>query len=141
MENEHQLIKKLSNLGEGSSKELLKTIIQNALSEEEIVEKMPLKEKLQLLTKCRESLNLKYDFKEGDFVKWKKNLKTRDMPDYDEPAIVLEVLDKIVYDTEAETGSTYFREPLDIILGVIAEDGELIYFHYDKRRFEPFKKK
>jgi len=32
-----------------------------------------------------------------------------------------------------------FREPLDIALGVLGNEGELLIFHYDCRRFEPYK--
>jgi len=58
------------------------------------------------------------------------------MPDYGEPAIVMEILEEPILGDKS-TGSTYFNEPLDIIIGTLAE-GELRTFHYDKRKFQPF---
>ena len=84
----------------------------------------------------KDDFDKRYDFSEGDIVCWKANLKNRSVPDYGEPAIILEKLDEPFYD-EKETGSVYFREPLDLILGIFAE-GELISFHYDSRKFQPF---
>lgn|GEM_PF-1281264 len=81
---------------------------------------------------------VEHDFQEGLLVRWKKGLKNRKYPGYDEPAIVIKTLDKPVYSDETESGSRYFREPLDIILGVIIND-DFEIFHYDRRRLEPFK--
>lgn len=36
--------------------------------------------------------------------------------------MVIEVLEQPVFDSEIISGSTYFREPLDIILGVIWDE-------------------
>jgi hypothetical protein len=81
----------------------------------------------------------KYDFKKGQIVKWKKNLKNRRLPTENQPAIVVDILYPPLLSNEEETGNTYFREPLDIILGFINEsDGAFIVFHYDSRRFEPY---
>jgi hypothetical protein len=45
-------------------------------------------------------------------------------------------------DGEDDSGSTYFREPLDLVLGHIWDSdpgrGELMVFHYDSRRFQPW---
>jgi len=80
-----------------------------------------------------------YKFTKGQFVKWKKGLKNKKLPYEDQPAIVLDVLDKPIYG-EYDPGSPYFREPLDLILGM-GEDDDFLIFHYDKRRFEPYKLK
>ena len=77
--------------------------------------------------------------KAGKLAQWKKGLKNKRMPRYGEPAIVLEILAEPVIDEENGGGSSYFREPLNLILGFIDEDdGDFVIFHYDKRRFEPF---
>jgi len=55
-----------------------------------------------------------------------------------QPAVVMEVLEQTLIQSEQDTGSTYFREPLNIALGLIDRDGILISFHYDSRRFEPY---
>lgn len=83
-----------------------------------------------------QSLTSATSFSVGDLVTWKPLLKNRVRPAYDEPAIVIEVLDKTVRNTEADPSSTYFREPLDIVLGLLDDDGEIVVYHFDSRRFE-----
>jgi hypothetical protein len=71
---------------------------------------------------------------------WPKYMKkNKGLPDYDEPAIVWEVLAKPIFDEAREhgAGSPYFNEPLDLVLAVMDEDDDLILLHYDSRRFEP----
>src|SRR3546814_18199340 len=57
------------------------------------------------------------DLRPGMLVQWKPNLKNRKSPEYGKPAIVIEMLSPPVIDGTFESGSTYFREPLDIIIG------------------------
>jgi len=140
MEKENQIAKKLSSLSGVESKELLKSLIHDALIEEP-KNTLTVKEKIARLKECKELLEVEYNFKKGDIVKWKPNLQNRGLPEYDEPVIVLDLLDSPLYDEEEGPSSTYFKEPLDIVLGYIAEDGELISFYFDKRRFQPFKTK
>ena len=71
-------------------------------------------------------------------VKWKRGLRNRVIPRDGEPAIVVELLKEAIMDSERDPGSSYFREPLDIVLGVIDPDGDFAVFHYDRRRFEPW---
>ncbi|NEX22226.1 hypothetical protein G3480_18270 [Thiorhodococcus mannitoliphagus] len=79
-------------------------------------------------------------FAPGDLVTWKPGLKNKRTPRYDQPAVVIEVLETPVLDREDAAGSTYFREPLDLVLGVIWDShpgrGELVTFHFDSRRFQ-----
>lgn len=77
-------------------------------------------------------------FKVGDLVVWKHGLKNRKFPDYNKPLIVIEILEDSVFDSkEGNAGSPLFREPLNIILGTVDEDdGDLLTYHFDKRRFE-----
>lgn len=74
----------------------------------------------------------------GMLVKWKDGLKNRKRPRPNEPAIVINILEKPVFDAESGSGTTYFREPLNLVLGMVDDDGEFIIFHYDSRRFRPF---
>ena len=94
-----------------------------------------LRERYRLLTTA-------HRFAPGDLVTWKPGLKNKRHPHYGQPAVVIEVLDTPVLDREDEAGSTYFREPLDLVLGLIWDSdpgrGELISFHYDSRRFQPW---
>ncbi len=86
-------------------------------------------------------LSQRHAFAPGDRVTWKPGLKNKRFPRYGYPAVVIEVLESPLLDAEDEAGSPYFREPLDLVLGVIAEDGpgrgDLLLYHYDSRRFQP----
>ncbi len=77
----------------------------------------------------------------GELVTWKPGLKNKRYPRYGHPAVVIEVLETPLLDREDDAGSTDFREPLDLVLGLIWDDGpsrgELVTFHYDSRRFQP----
>jgi hypothetical protein len=75
----------------------------------------------QLQTACNNFLK-KDAFQVGQLVKWKKNLKNRQLPYINQPAIVVEILDEPVINNEEESGSPYFRENLDIILGILVYD-------------------
>jgi hypothetical protein len=77
------------------------------------------------------------EFKKGQFVKWKKGLKNKKFPAEEQPAIVIEILDEPIYG-DFDSGTPYFREPLDLALGFIGPRNDFVIFHYDKRRFEPF---
>ena len=92
----------------------------------------------QKLIRAFESMLIKYSFKPNQLVRWKQGLKNKNLPEYNQPAIVWEILPKARFDN-AKThgaGSPYFSEPLDIVLAVMDED-EFILLHYDSRRFEP----
>lgn len=73
----------------------------------------------------------------GMLAVWKLGLKNRRFPRYGEPAIVVEVLDPPILDHENESGSTYYREPLDLLLGILHKDGDFLVYHFDSRRFQP----
>lgn len=74
----------------------------------------------------------------GMFAQWKPGMKNRKVPAYGEPAIVLAVLPEPLIDDSFESGSVYFREQLDLILGFHDEDEEFVALHYDARRFEAY---
>lgn len=82
-------------------------------------------------------------FAPGDLVTWKPGLKNKRFPRYGSPAVIIDVLKTPIldHDNEDGAGSPYFREPLDLVLGVIAEDGpargDLLTYHFDSRRFQP----
>ncbi len=95
-------------------------------------------EDVQRLQELYEQLSGENSFQKGQFVKWKKGLKNKRLPKENQPAVVIEVLQKSLIDPSPHPGSAYFREPLDIVLGMRGDDGNLITFYYDKRRFEPY---
>lgn len=84
--------------------------------------------------------NQHHAFAPGDLVTWKPGMKHKRYPRYGQPAVVLEVLATPVLDPHGEAGSTYFRDPLDLVLGFIWDDGEVrgefLTFHYDSRRMQ-----
>ena len=92
----------------------------------------------QKLQVAYQSLFQTHTFSKGQLVKWKNGLKNKHLPKENQPAIVLEVLEGTIDQLERDSGSPYFREPLDIVLGVTDEDGDFMMFHFDQRRFEPY---
>ena len=91
----------------------------------------------QLKSVCKSFLK-KESLEVGQIVKWKENLKNRKLPHKNQPAIVIEILEIPVISTDNESGSPYFLETLDIILGIVVENGTFLTFYYDSRRFEPY---
>ena len=92
----------------------------------------------QKLIRAFESMLTEYPFKPNQLVRWKQGLKNKALPEYNEPAIIWEILPKPRFDNAKAHGaeSPYFYEPLDIVLGVMDGD-EFVLFHYDSRRLEP----
>jgi hypothetical protein len=117
---------------------LARHIQESGVAAERVVENIA--ERISKLRELRSRLlEEKHTFVPGQPVRWKKNLKNRRKPAYDEPAIVIELLPQPVFDTKDEGASSpYFREPLDIVLGLVDDDNELVAYHFDSRRFEPF---
>ena len=74
----------------------------------------------------------------GMLAVWKPGLKNRRFPAYGHPAIVMELLDPPILDHEEESGITYYREPLDMQMGILHRDGDFLVFHFDSRRFQPY---
>ena len=79
----------------------------------------------------------RHEFQPGQLVCWKPELKNRKYPAYGECGVVVNVLPEPVMDTSNDSGSPYFREPLDIVLGFTDGDGDFITYHFDSRRFAP----
>lgn len=90
-----------------------------------------------VLREAQEALTARHEFRPGELVEWKTTLRNRQLPEYGQAAIVLEVLAEPVFDEGEPSDSPYYREPLDIVLGVIDGDGDLAAFHFDGRRFKP----
>lgn len=84
------------------------------------------------LKELYESFNKKETFKPGDIVRWKKGLRNKRT---EGPFIVMELIDPPIIEENANAGSPYFREPLDLVLGVIDSDDDFMCHHYDSRRF------
>jgi hypothetical protein len=119
-----------------SQEELKKAIL--ALQEKQKQEILTNDEKEKILKKCLEDYAKNYNFKVGDIVYWKDNLKNRRIPDYNEPSIVMEVLTEPVCDSVIDSADSSFKEPLTLKLGSIVQDGSekrFATFLYDGNRF------
>ncbi len=101
------------------------------------IENLP--DHINKLRSARLVFDKNYDFKLGDLVVWKNGLKNKIRPSLNEPAIVMQILDTPLSNQDKQdSGTPYFNEPLDLVLGLINENGDFVIFHYDKRRFEPY---
>ncbi len=129
-----------------SSRDVLKRIglgddnSEHFLLDVEDVLESPLEDLANGLHERFVSMNHAHAFVAGDLVTWKAGLKNRRLPKYGEPAVILEVLDAPVFDTEKDSGNAYFREPLSVVLGVFLDEGphrgDFITWHFDARRFQ-----
>jgi len=115
-----------------SKEDLIKALIKS--KENNLVDKDEL---ITRLKKLFTRLTEEYKFKPGDLVVWKEGLKNKKMPPYNLPAIVIEHLEEPIIADIDESGSPYFREPLDLIAGFIDGDSFVI-FHFDSRRFKKY---
>lgn len=75
-------------------------------------------------------------FKRGDLVVWKEGLKNKNFPEYGQPAVVIEQLERPIINLSDDSGSSYYREPLDLILAILSGEGQFVTFYYDSRRFQ-----
>ncbi|MBE2295453.1 MAG: hypothetical protein IAF00_10890 [Phycisphaerales bacterium] len=87
----------------------------------------------QRLTNGRENA-----LRPGMLAVWKPGLKNCRFPRYGEPAVVIEVLDPPLINHKAEAWSPYYREPLDLLLGILYQDNKFLAYHFDSRRFQPY---
>lgn len=112
------------------------------LLEEDDPLESPMESLARALSERYEAMQLCHTFKVGDIVTWKPGLSNRRYPKNGAPAVVMEVLETSVLDRERDSGSPYFREPLDVVLGVFAEDEGMpsmfLTWHFDSRRFQPW---
>jgi len=106
---------------------------------ETVIEKQYNADDCQKLIEVYQKLLEPHEFKVGDLVKWKQGLKNKKLPYINQPTIVIQLLKEPLIDRlDEDAGSSYYREPLDIILGLFDDKDEFLMFHYDKRRFEPY---
>ena len=90
------------------------------------------------LKACAARLSKINHFTNGQLVQWKEGLKNKATPAYGQPVIVVDVLKKPVFNFgENSDGSQYINEPLTLVAGIIAENGDFLCYHFDARRFEP----
>ncbi len=74
-------------------------------------------------------------FEVGDLLQWKEGLKNKRIPDYDELVVAVEILAEPLFDATERSDSQYFREPLDMQIGFLDDDQEVVMYFVDSRRF------
>lgn len=89
------------------------------------------------LTQFFERLAVHHVFQPGDLVTWKPGLRNKLMPAKGQPGIVIEKLAEPVMDDAADADSPYYREPLDIAVGVVDADDDVLVYWFDSRRMQP----
>ena len=125
----------LSNSDESDNEQLLKALISRIGSEREGRQIVDMEKHIANLKTYVEKYNEVVTFKAGNIVQWKEGLKNKRLPQYDEPCVVIEVLNEPIFDKEAPLASPYYGEKLDLKLGLLGDNGEFFTFHYDKNRF------
>ena len=90
------------------------------------------------LTAAYERFLQRHEFEPGQIVRWKLGLRNRRKPADGEPAIVIEVLADPIEGSRDPDTPGFFREPLDLGLGVFDENDDLVIYYFDSRRFEPY---
>lgn len=83
--------------------------------------------------------NQKHTFKVGDLVQYKPGMESKKSAQGG-VMIVVDVLENPLINPNDDSGSPYFMEPLDIVVGEISskKGGDFICFHLDSRRLEPY---
>jgi len=134
--NKEQLVKLLSSSDETDNEQILRAIISQITSDSGNKQIIDVEKHISILKSSVEKYNQKNSFKIGDIVQWKEGLKNKKRPQFGEPCIVIEVLNKAISDIQAPIASPYFAEKLDIKLGLLGDNEEFFTFHYDQNRFE-----
>lgn len=73
----------------------------------------------------------------GNLVRQKPACACYDLPSDNGLAIVVEVLPEPILGNEGNSSSNFFRERMDVVVGVwVARKGQFVLFYVDSRRFE-----
>lgn len=88
------------------------------------------------LTKLYELLMVKHKFQVGDLVGWKPGLQNKNTPNK-KRLIVTKIYENPIMDQAKDSGSSYFKEQLDIVCAKLT-DGSFLEYHFDSRRLQPY---
>ena len=88
-------------------------------------------ERIINLENAYRSFCMRETFSPGDIVTWKKGMANKMI---EGPFIVVDVLDKPIIDHTEDPSSSYFREPLDILVGFFNDEKNFFLVHLDSRR-------
>lgn len=97
-------------------------------------ENLSFEEKAELLRKRYLAFSQQEVFEPGELVKWKPGLRNKGGLGYGDVAIVVDVFQEPIFDTKKDSGSPYFREPLDLSVAFLDSDNDFIVLHVDSRR-------
>lgn len=87
------------------------------------------------LTALVDAFHVRHDFRVGDLIRWKASMKNKNRPAYGEIIVVAGVYESPYY-SDSNSGSAYFKEPLDVQIALLDDDDELVMYFVDSRRFE-----
>lgn len=112
--------------------ELIKALMEaRARSEKKGISK---EERIELLQKRYLAFSKNDGFAIGETVKWKPGLRNKGGLDYEDVAIILDILNKPIFDETKDSGSPYFKEPLDMVIAFLDSDNDFITLYVDSRR-------
>lgn len=94
---------------------------------------------IQALKRSYETYISNESLSTGDVVSWKPGMRNRTLPNYRQPAIVIEKLQYTIFDESQNAGSQYFHEPLDLRVGFLDDNKQFVTYFYDSRRFEKYR--
>ncbi|WP_156427678.1 hypothetical protein [Thiohalocapsa sp. ML1] len=114
------------------SADVARALLKQRAAREDITEE----ERKELLLKRYAAFNDRTEFAPGDLVRWKPGLRNKGGITYSGHAVVVEMLPEPIFDGTRDAGSSYFREPLDMIIAFLDPDNDFITLHVDSRRFE-----
>ncbi|WP_128330898.1 hypothetical protein [Apibacter sp. HY039] len=96
-------------------------------------------EYISKLKNIAKNYNKKSVFEVGDLVQWKIGLKNRKKPEYNQPAIVIEVLEEPINEhINDKVGVSNLNEKLSLALGFLSENNEFQISYYSQKRFEHY---
>lgn len=118
--------------------QVLREIVSSRRAASSDVVMRPAFDVVDKLRQAFEELTAAESFAPGDIVYWKsERLKNKRVPRLGQPGVVIEILEESAVDGSKEAASTYYREPLDIVLGMFDDEDpdSLLVYHFDSRRF------
>jgi hypothetical protein len=82
-----------------------------------------------------DALPARYRMQPGDLVTWKPGFRYRDAPHYEQPCIVIRLLEEpLVSEVTSPNGSIVLLETADIEVGLHNDEGDFMVFILDSRR-------
>lgn len=74
----------------------------------------------------------------GMLVQWKPRMRSRSIPAYHEPCVVMRLIERREVMVDSESGFQACIDRVDMEIGLFDPEGDLIVMTVDKRRFMPW---